>query len=149
MDKTTALVCAKLSQAVYRHKYKKIPEFEFSGTFHEEETDTEGAYGVVDKTTIVVFRGTEPLEIMDWLTDIDANQQVLPYEKSHSNSAVRVHQGFLKAYISVRDVVLGIARAENHGRIICTGHSLGAALATLAALDVQYNVPEKAVECYT
>lgn len=48
------------------------------------------------------------------------------------NSKTRVHTGFMHAWQSVRDHIL----QQPKGSYVLTGHSLGGALATLAALDM-------------
>jgi alpha-beta hydrolase superfamily lysophospholipase len=76
---------------------------------------------------------------------IDLNSQ------SHSggNGVVSVHRGFLRSYLNLRDQLfaligdrLAIASSPGGGgapplqRVVIAGHSMGAALASLAALDI-------------
>jgi pimeloyl-ACP methyl ester carboxylesterase len=48
---------------------------------------------------------------------------------------MRVHSGFLNAWMSVRDRVLAAASSAS-GRVYVVGHSMGGALATLAAMEI-------------
>jgi len=64
----------------------------------------------------------------------------------------RVHAGFQRAYLSVREVVNEIIRqltptkaGERPWRVLVTGHSLGGALATLCSLDLQLHSHRRAV----
>jgi hypothetical protein len=70
----------------------------------------------------VVFRGTDFLQVQDWLVDLNANQ------------SEGFHEGFLTAYRSVESELLQalIQLAENDRRVYITGHSLGGALALVA-----------------
>ena len=56
-----------------------------------------------------------------------------------------VHTGFWDAYMTVRDFIHTTLRqelAQRPAHVMCTGHSLGGALATLACLDVSlYTIP--------
>lgn len=148
MDNKTALLCAKISQWAYGQG-SQSPEFKLLARFENKGTDTQGMFGEVNNDTFVIaFRGSEETGVADWITDLKISQQVFPYKES-SNKNIKVHYGFIEAYQSVRDAVLKGAKETKLKKVICTGHSLGGALATLAALDIQFNCPDKEVSCYT
>ena len=66
---------------------------------------------------------------------------------------MKVHQGFITAYNSASDVVLSTVSAQVKAypsySIVITGHSLGAALASLGAVSVKSNFPNASVALYT
>jgi triacylglycerol lipase len=87
-----------------------------------------------EKEIIVAFRGT--VSQTDWLADALAFQREFPY----ADDCGKVHYGFLEIYDSCREEIFrALARLDNRKRVVITGHSLGAALATLFALDVVKN----------
>jgi len=117
-------------------------------TFVEnKETDTQCFYLIKDNVMYITFRGTEK-KLRDWMTDINAFQQVVPYD--NSDSKIRVHQGLIAAYKSVRPRIMEFVRQNNYriNRYKIIGHSLGGGLATLCAVDIQYNITPL-ISCYT
>jgi predicted lipase len=148
MNKKEAVLCAAIAQSTYGGSCSSS-DFRLLARFENKGTDTQGIFGeAYGNSLVVAFRGSEETGIADWITDLKFIQQVYPYEES-KNKKVKVHHGFISAYKSVREAVLNEAKKTPHPRIICAGHSLGGALATLCALDLQYNLPDKEVSCYT
>lgn len=98
------------------------------------------------KVAFVSFRGTKTA--IDWEHDLDALYE--PY--GLVNGAGDVHRGFLAVYKTLRDSVSAALAAACQGcdRLLVTGHSLGAALALLAAPDIAANIlPGKATVTLT
>jgi pimeloyl-ACP methyl ester carboxylesterase len=94
-------------------------------------TDSTQAFAVRLRATgraVLVFRGTEP-DAADFATDIST-------WKTPWNAGSHVHQGFANALDSVWDKIER-ALGSSLRNCIFTGHSLGGALATLAASQVQ------------
>lgn len=90
-------------------------------------TDTQAfATRFADGQRLIAFRGTEPDSVGDIGTDLLATLAEWP-------PGGRVHQGFARAFDSVRPVIDRWLRDHPGPAPIFTGHSLGAALATLAA----------------
>jgi hypothetical protein len=117
---------------------KEVPEFYSS---------TNGAQGfslVKDGSLVFVFRGTNDLQ--DVLVDLDVRR--VPY----LSEPMLVHAGFLDQFNSLK---LALVRTiEKYSgkvdKILCIGHSLGGALATLASghLGSVYN-DKLPVSCHT
>ena len=86
-----------------------------------------------DNTIVVSFRGT--VDIKDWI----ANAKLL--KRNYQNCVgCKVHTGFSNYYNSVKLQMLAKVSALSHAhpnaKVIVTGHSLGGAQATLAAVDL-------------
>jgi hypothetical protein len=87
-------------------------------------------------TQYIVFRGTS--ELSDLATDFDIRRI--------SFHGTRVHRGFRTQYRSIAESIRSNI-SSNATSIVCTGHSLGGALATLAAIDLA--TPGKTMTCCT
>ena len=115
----------------------------FSSKPHPLLGDTQAAIlGDADKV-IVAFRGTEPTNLKDWMTD--AMIALVP------GPAGMVHKGFLNAlnlvYPGMREAV---DRFQAQGQSLwVTGHSLGAALATLFVAKLRFEEDKPVFGCYT
>ncbi|MDM8526731.1 lipase family protein [Anaerolineales bacterium HSG24] len=145
MNKNNALLCAKISQSAYGKGYN-IGLFQLAGRFENKATDTQGIFGNTSNTLFLAFRGSEESGTADWITDLNFISADYPYG---GGSDITVHAGFIEAYQSIRESVFKVGKDTPHKKIICTGHSLGGALATLCALDLACNLSGKQVSNYT
>jgi hypothetical protein len=91
------------------------------------------AHSAAYKAIFVVFRGS--LSIKNWLDDFDTLMTGYPL-----CAGCDVHRGFYFAAQSVKTDVIGWTRALQDRfpdySVVCTGHSLGGALATLMAVEL-------------
>ena len=108
-----------------------------------EDVHTQGYLAEGPDYDVLVFRGTEPGELRDWITDIDLAARDL-------GSGVRAHNGFSSAYDSVKGAVADALRARKRPFYV-TGHSLGGALAVLACfhIDAEPETRRRLAACYT
>ena len=97
------------------------------------------------KHAFVVFRGTD--ELKDAFDDIDIRRTQLGDDKNRA----KVHLGFYKQYQVVREALMTVleTHAGDYEEVYVMGHSLGGALATLAAPDIASLMPDKKVHCHT
>jgi triacylglycerol lipase len=98
----------------------------------------------------LVFRGTQSM--VDWLGDVHMRQvpigDTLRPEFTRNSAAASIHwqgarleQGVHSTYVSMRDVVLALVKAQDKPgrRLFVTGHSLGAGLAIASIPDLLKN----------
>jgi predicted lipase len=154
MNSAVALKCAILSQEIYTNFSPELRFSDFPNLVPElletTKTDTECAI-LADfdtETAYVIFRGSD--SNTDWITNFNFGQeQIYPYE-GKSSSGAEIHKGFAAAYFSVRTEIFGYFQRSSLQQVIVTGHSLGGALATLGAVDLQYNFTGQfAIALYT
>ncbi|MFD1954176.1 lipase family protein [Paenibacillus thailandensis] len=89
-----------------------------------------------EQAGIVAFRGTS--SVTDWVSDFIAQQ--IPYRPV--KNAGSTHKGFTDLYMSARESLFVLLdRLPQDKPLFITGHSLGGALSTLAALDIASNKP--------
>ncbi len=130
-------VCAELSRLAY-YRFEagdgqrldtalNRAGFADHAPFTAPDTDTQGFGTVAANGTIwVAFRGTQPESLADILTD--ARFLPRPWQEGG-----RVHGGFRAAFAPLSESIENWLAGAGGGRLFVTGHSLGAAMATLTA----------------
>ncbi len=132
-------ICAELARLAYvrfekRDKprlAKALADAGFVGEpecFHSKRTGAQ-AFGTAapDGTIYIAFRGTHVTSIKDLLTDLAAIKVRWPGKG-------RVHWGFWTAYRSISGAIDRWLEQYPAPPLVVTGHSLGAAMATLMAV---------------
>lgn len=139
----TAYSAALASQLAYQGpdatRLVAVDRWGFKGCDPFDVADTQGFVAYTDRSILVAFRGSESLS--DWI----ANMSVMP-DKSYWGI---VHEGFLAAYRVVHDqIVTRIAAIGPEEKTVwMTGHSLGGALAMIAAAELVHHFA--VTGCYT
>lgn len=146
---TNALCLSEYSQLAYMkeayvQKFLKSTHLGFDEVhwIEDQKTDTQGFVAVKENYIVVSFRGTK--EPRDFLTDLKIRKKpFLSKRLFRSAPKGRVHRGFNGAFESIKkdlDAVLDTVEDQRTGRpIFVTGHSLGAAVAQLAACYLSEN----------
>jgi len=121
--------------------------------FSEAVTDTQGFIARDDtkKEIVVALRGST--SATDFL--IDEEILLTPFLSLGVNAPVGslAHTGFLTAWNSVASQVISTVETQLSAHpgysLVTSGHSLGAALSSLAAISLQQNFPGSAVRMFT
>jgi predicted lipase len=95
-------------------------------SFRDRDAQAFGATSSDGELTILAFRGTQADRPKDLVTDLLAWRTPFP-------KGGKVHTGFWTAYRQLQDPIEAWLNAVRPRRLVVTGHSLGAAMATLMA----------------
>lgn len=108
---------------------------------HDPKTDLQGYIGILPstKTIYVVFRGTS--SIRNWIDDMEILK--VPYSTWNGNIIANgnIHKGFYESTLQLRnktiDVVSELQKKYNYNDIFLTGHSYGAAVSQIMAMELE------------
>lgn len=112
--------------------------FKVSTILYDPKTDLQGFAGVLEtsKSIYVVFRGSSSL--LNWMDDAEIIKD--PYI-SYPDCGCQVHHGFYKSALNVKNAtiesVFSLQKKYKDYDVIVTGHSYGAAVAQLMAMELE------------
>ena len=141
------MLCAEMSRLAYvKDKnrlidYLKRADFQLDKTINYDNNGTQLFIASKLDLTIVAFRGTEFDDLLDLI--IDTKFTLSYWTDPLGNVIGKVHTGSLKSLLnrnflqdkkySWHDIVIELRELRKSSRLLLTGHSLGAQLATLTA----------------
>lgn len=142
MNKSDVINAMELSALAYRNVQPQLA-CETLTVIDDAESGVQCYVRRNGGTLSITFRGTNSGQ--DWKTDFTFWKKTIPYDNTVSK--IRVHTGFINAYksLGVRDRLHSLVTRDVQS-IHISGHSYGAALAVLCAVDLEYNHPEKDIE---
>jgi len=108
--------------------------------FDMPASDTQALLFRKERQIILAFRGTQQMQ--DWQTNLNLQLQPFQVQSEHPVKLPegRVHRGFQEAWASVEGAIVAQIRqwySPDSSRLWVTGHSLGGALASLAAVSLE------------
>ncbi len=134
MERKDLLKFAHIAATTYDNPKESKKKFKDQGYDIIEFFDIKGAQGYLLKGSdhyVLSFRGTEVKEKSDVIADLSAGKNV-------EASGGKVHHGFKKELDKLwPSIEKALANVE---KVYVTGHSLGAAMATIAASRIQSKV---------
>ncbi len=130
-DFTQLITSVLLSGAAYCDDYSNIvvDDLKIANTFYDEATDLRGFTATINNTFYVALRGSSSAQ--NWIDDFEI--RLVDYDKCDGCS---VHHGFYKSALAVKSQVIHSIEEHNIENIIVTGHSYGAAVAQVLALEL-------------
>jgi len=157
-DPVFARYCADLVVRIETHLYDKTNKVVIPNGMKMikeiYESNSELMFGMVlldeNNNIWISYRGTANID--EWEDDFTYNQTGLPGKKTlyqvdaaflRSPKSLtdtpdpRVHEGFVKIYKEFRQDLLDLLSKTSHKNIIVTGHSLGAAMTAITAVDLK------------
>lgn len=147
-EKLLHIYCAQLCINSYGGEYGKVwPVLKDAKRY--EIGHTQFDVGNDGKYLFICFEGSHGGQ--DWKDNLEFKQSPLttPYQ---TEGPIRVHYGFYSQYQVVRGKIHEIIRqwmeTELLRGVVITGHSLGGALATLCAVDLDFNF-QLDIQCVT
>ncbi len=154
LDLRTALFLAAVCGQTYMQYNNKDGLFlvprgyslvsEFKAKAYDNSAERFGFVLTSERASVLAFRGSG--SAFDWVSDFIAQQTTYRPVK---NSGL-THKGFTDIYMSTRMQILEILKQLPPEKpLFITGHSLGGALATLAAIDLANNSAFTAPIVYT
>ena len=137
-DVKLAKRCALLSEISYESDYdaltKQVAVMKLTTEMkiYDFMTDTDGFIASDSTTTLVVFRGTGTNKMQWTFTDMVTNFMFIPEPILPNSDSPKGHRGFVNSLNSVYDKIFAHLKPQfGKKRLIFTGHSLGASLASL------------------
>lgn len=115
-----------------------VSDFVYMGTLYDIKTDLQGYIGLLpsQNTINVVLRGSS--SFMNWLDDFEI--RLVPYD-TFPECNCKVHNGFYRSALGVRnqtlDTIKLLYKVYPYYQIIVTGHSYGASVGQLLAMELQ------------
>ena len=128
LDPILAKLTVKLSRYAYRDQHRAaadVAALGLAGFTWYTDRSTQAFSAADDDHLYIAFRGTEAKNPIDWITDAK-------FAPTTGVFGTSVHSGFREGLDEVWDQIVPTAAAGSKP-VVATGHSLGAALATLAA----------------
>ena len=110
-----------INRTMFENSYDSVSFIEYQGA--------QCFLAMKDTECVISFRGTELQSPNDIAADVKIN--LVPFGRGN------VHEGFRREYNKLKPFIYNLLRTNVVSIIRLVGHSLGAALATLAAVELQ------------
>lgn len=145
-DENLSKHCVDLSQASYCvssiDKWTCItcdPSVKLEYIVENSDSKAIQGYDSLTNTIFTAFRGSSNLH--NWIENIQIHK-ISPY----NDSSIEIGKGFYKAYNYIKpeiiDNLYNLSKKYNTNKLLITGHSLGAAMATIMTYDILKLYPD-------